>query len=234
MCLRRLLLRRHGDSLALEIHFAILRIMRKNLRSMRKSLIIDALFPDVRGRILAAMLARPEKHWYLSELAAFLHTRSSSLQREVDALSKAAILEQWKDGRRVYLKPDTRSPVFPDLKSLFDKTTGLIPVLQQALESFGEKLQLAFLYGSIARSQEEYESDVDLLVVGQIGLADLIPTLRTVERTLGRPVNPTVFSVDEFNRRAQSNDHFLNAVLKGSKQFVKGSKRELEAITGKG
>jgi predicted nucleotidyltransferase len=201
---------------------------------MRKLPIIDALFPDVRGRILAATLTRPDKQWYLSELSTFLHTQPSSLQREVDALSKAGILEQWRDGRRVYLKPDIQSPVFPDLKSLFDKTTGLIPVLQQALESFGEKLQLAFLYGSIARSQEESESDVDLLVVGQIGLADLIPALRIVERTLGRQVNPTVFTADEFGRRARSNDHFLSAVLKGAKQFVKGSKHELETITGEG
>jgi predicted nucleotidyltransferase len=216
------------------VAIALLRKLRNNVRIMRKSPIIEALFPNVRGRILAAVLALPEKRWYLSELAAFLHTQSSSLQREVNALSKAGILEQWKDGRRVYLKPDTQSPVFPDLKNLFDKTTGLIPILQQALESFGEKLQLVFLYGSIARSQEDPASDVDLLVVGQIGLADLIPALRTVERTLGRPVNPTVFSVDEFGRRARSNDHFLSSVLKRSKQFVKGSKHELEAIIGKG
>lgn len=209
-------------------------MLRNNIRNMRKSPVIDALFPDIRGRILAATFTRPEKQWYLSELSTFLHTRPSSLQREVEALSKAGILEQWKDGRRVYLKPDTRSPVFPDLKSLFDKTTGLIPVLQQTLESFGEKLQLAFLYGSIARSQEESGSDIDLLVVGPIGVADLVPGLRTVEQILGRPVNSTVFSVEEFGRKARSHDHFLSAVLKGPKQFVKGSEHELEAITGKG
>lgn len=201
---------------------------------MRKSPVIAALFPDVRGRILAATLTRPEKPWYLSELSTFLHTQPSSLQREVDTLSKAGILEQWRDGRRVYLKPDTQSPVFPDLKSLFDKTTGLIPVLQQTLEPFGEKLQLAFLYGSMARSQEGSESDVDLLVVGRVGVADLVPALRTAGQTLGRPVNPTVFSAEEFSRKTRGHDHFLSAVLKGSRQFVKGSEHELETITGKG
>jgi ABC-type antimicrobial peptide transport system permease subunit len=53
----------------------------------------------------------------------------------VDALRKAGILEQWRDGRRVYLKPDTHSPVFLDLKGLFDTTAGLIPVLQQSTNS---------------------------------------------------------------------------------------------------
>ncbi len=201
---------------------------------MRKSSVIDALFPDVRGRILAAMFTRPGKEWYLSELSTFLHTRPSSLQREVDSLSRVGILEQRRDGRRVYLKPGTQSPVFPDLKNLFDKTTGLIFVLQQELKRFGDKIQLAFLYGSMARSEEGPGSDVDLLIVGKVGLADLVPKLRNAERLLLRPVNPTVFSTKEFSRKAQANDHFLTAVLKGEKQFVKGGESELEAIIGKG
>lgn len=206
--------------------------MRNNIRRMRKSPIIDTLFPDMRGRILAATMMRPEKPWYLSELAKFLHAGPSSLQREIDALSKAGILEQRRDGRRVYLKPDTESPIFRDLKSLFDKTTGLTPVLQQAIEPFGDRIRMAFVYGSVARSEEQSGSDVDLLVVGAVGLGDLVPALRVAEQTLGRPVNPTVFSIAEFSRRAKGNDHFLSTALKDEKVFVKGSEHELEAFTG--
>ena len=155
----------------------ILRTIRKNLRIMRTSTIITALFPGIRGRILAAMLARPEKWWYLSELSAFLKTQPSSLQREMSALTEAGILEQWRDGRRVYLRPDTQSPVFLELKGLFDKTEGITPVLEQVIQPFGEHIQLAFVYGSMARSAEKSESDVDLLVIGTVGLADLVPAL---------------------------------------------------------
>src|ERR1019366_1249159 len=98
----------------------MLRKKRNNLRIMRRSPIIDALFPEIRGKILAATLTRPEKSWYLSELSSFLHTQPSSLQREIDALSKEAILKQRRDGRRVYVKPNILSPVFSDLKTLFD------------------------------------------------------------------------------------------------------------------
>jgi predicted nucleotidyltransferase len=212
----------------------LLRILRNNVRNMRKSPIVDALFPQVRGRILAATLTRPEKRWYLSELAVFLHTRPSSLQREVDALCKAGILEQRRDGRRIYLRPDARSPVFPDLKSLFEKTAGVTAVLRQTISLFEDRIQLAFVYGSMALSEERSESDVDLMVIGSLGLSDLVPALRSAEKNLGRPVNATVFSLEEFKRMAQSGDHFLDIVLKGAKDFVMGDGNELEAIVREG
>jgi predicted nucleotidyltransferase len=212
----------------------LLRIMRNYLRIMRMSPTLDALFPETRAKMLAATLLQPERKWYLTELAAFLHTRPSSLQREVNALSKAGILEHWRDGRRVYLKPDTDSPVFADLKSLFEKTAGVVPVLQRELKGFGTRIPVAFLYGSVARSQESSESDVDLMIVGAVGLSDLTAMLRRVERVLGRAVNPTVFSQAEFARRVRGGDHFLTTVLGDAKVFVKGSEDELEAVAGEG
>ncbi len=201
---------------------------------MRRSPILEALFPETRSKVLGAMLLRPEKDWYLTELAAFLHTQPSSLQRELDALSRAGILKQWRDGRRLYVKPDTKSPVFPDLKNLFEKTMGIVPILQQELKPFDNRIPLAFLYGSIARSEESSESDIDLMVVGSVGLSELVPMLRRVERTMGRPLNPTVFSSKEFVRKVRSEDHFLSTVLQGAKLFVKGSEHELDTMAGRG
>jgi predicted nucleotidyltransferase len=197
---------------------------------MRTSPILDALFPEVRGKILSSIFAQPGKEWYLSELAAFLRTRSSSLQREIESLHKAGILRQRRDGRRIYVSPDVHSPCFMELKSLFDKTSGLVPVLRDAFKQFDDGIELAFVYGSLARATETAESDIDLMVVGTPGLADLVPALRKLRRTLGRPVNPSVFSVKEFRRKARVGDHFLSAVLRGNKEFVKGNERELEAI----
>src|SRR5437870_3126394 len=61
-------------SRALSWRVATLRIMRNNLRVMRKPAALAALFPTVRGDVLAATLTQPEKWWYLSELAQFLGT----------------------------------------------------------------------------------------------------------------------------------------------------------------
>jgi predicted nucleotidyltransferase len=201
--------------------------MRKNHQTL------DSLFPNVRQGVLAATLTRPEKWWYLSELAEFLHTRPSSLQRELISLEQSGILRQRRDGRRTYFKAETRSPIFRELRSIFEKTVGLIPTLRMALRPFESKIVCAFVYGSIARREEHATSDVDLMVVGKVGLGDLAPSLRRAEKRLGREVNVTNYSLDEFSKKIGEGDHFLTTVLKGSLQFVKGEQSDLDAITRK-
>jgi len=208
--------------------------MRNNTRIMRRTTpALDSLFPSVRQGVLAATLTQPEKWWYLSELAGFLHTRPSSLQRELRSLEQSGILQMRKDGRRTYFKAEARSPIFRELQSIFEKTVGLIPTLRDAFRPFAEKIVCAFVYGSIARHQERATSDVDLMVIGTVGLADLAPSLREAEKRLGREVNVTNYSIEEFRKKAEEGDHFLTTVLKGSVQFVKGEQRDLDAIAGK-
>jgi predicted nucleotidyltransferase len=154
---------------------------------MRISPILAALFPKVRREILVATFSQPDREWYLSELAKFVRTQPSSLQREVDTLSRAGILAQRRDGRRIYLKPDRDSPVFTELKSFFEKTAGVLPVLQQELGPFAKAIRTAFVYGSIARAEETSGSDIDLMLIGETGLADIVPALRRAEKKLGRP-----------------------------------------------
>jgi predicted nucleotidyltransferase len=201
------------------------------MRNMSPAL--NSLFPNVRQGVLAATLTRPEKWWYLSELAGFLHTRPSSLQRELRSLEQSGILQLRKDGRRTYFKAETRSPIFRELRSIFEKTVGLIPTLRDALRPSAEKIVCAFVYGSIARHEEHATSDIDLMVIGTVGLGDLAPSLRKAEKRLGREVNVTNYSIDEFRKKVAEGDHFLTTVLKGSLQFVKGEQRDLDAITGK-
>jgi predicted nucleotidyltransferase len=194
---------------------------------------LRALFPTVRGEILAATLAQPDKWWYLSELAQFLRTAPSSLQRDIKALVDGGILEQRREGTRAYFKADTRSPLFADLHGLVEKTAGLLPTLQRLLEKFDTRVDVAFVYGSVARGEEHATSDVDLLVIGTVGLAELAPALRKVEEHLGREVNVTSYAQAEFRTKVGAGDHFLTEVLRGSKQFVKGGQRDLDEVVGK-
>jgi predicted nucleotidyltransferase len=216
-----------------DLGLVYLRVLRNNLRIVRKTSALTALFPAIRGQVLAATLAQPEKWWYLSELASFLGMGPSSLQRELRDLVEGGILERRRDGRRVYFKADTRSPLFGDLRSLLEKTAGLLPTLRSALERIGGRIDCAFVYGSVARRREHAQSDIDLLVIGDIGLAALAPALRKVEGRLGREISATCYSRLEFRKKVAARDHFLTAVLDGPKEFVKGSESDLDEVTGK-
>jgi predicted nucleotidyltransferase len=187
----------------------------------------------VRQGVLAAALLAPEKSWFLSELAAHLETTPSSLQREVDSLAKSGILERREDGRRTYYRADTASPVFEELRSLFSKTAGIVPVLKSELERFGDKIRWAAIYGSVARGEERGASDIDLLVVGAVGMTELIPALRRLEERFGREVNLTRYSEREFMAKRRGGDRFLNSVLKGKLITVIGSADELEETTSR-
>ena len=199
---------------------------------MRKDRVLAKLFPSVRGKVLAATLTQPAKWWYLSELAQFLQTTPSSLQRELKTLVDVGVLQQRREGTRAYFKADTQSPLFPELRGLIEKTAGLLPTLQQALEPFWDRIDCAFVYGSVARMEERALSDVDVMVIGSLGLAELAPVLREAESRLGREVNVTNYSMREFRNKV-GKDHFLAEVLRNPKEFLKGNQRDLDKITGK-
>jgi len=202
--------------------------MRKYIRIMRNSPTLDALFPEVRQKLLAAVLLSPEKWWYLSELADHLGTSPSSLQREVDSLTKGGVLARKKEGHRTYYKAQVDSPVFEPLHGLLSKTAGLVPALGSELAKFRKDVRWAAVYGSVARGEETSESDIDLLVVGDVATANLLPTLRRIERRFGRDVNLTRYSEKEFRDKMRGHDHFLTSVTKSPVITLVGSPNELE------
>ena len=112
-------------------------------------------------------------------------------------------------------------------------TLGLIPTLRAAIRPFASRMVCAFVYGSIARGEERATSDVDLMLIGNVGLGDLAPSLRKAEKRLGREVNVTTYSVDEFRNKVAKGDHFLTTVLNGTLQFVDGKQSDLDAIISK-
>jgi len=112
---------------------------------MRKPAALAALFPTLRGDVLAATLTQPEKWWYLSELAGFLGTSPSSLQRELKALVDGGILQTRREGTRAYFKADNRSPLFPELRSLIDNIAGVVATLRKVLHPLDAQIACASL-----------------------------------------------------------------------------------------
>lgn len=199
---------------------------------MRNVRLLDALLPKTRQGILAAALLRPEKAWYVSELARWMKVPPSSLQRELHDLTKAGILKSHRQGRMVYYQADSRSPLFPELRGLLLKTAGLVDVLADALKPLARKITFALIYGSVASATEKSDSDIDLMVVGTLTPMELSLPLRKARDLLGREINPTVYSLAEFEKKRLSKDHFLTHVLDKPKLFVLGNSDDLGEASG--
>jgi predicted nucleotidyltransferase len=198
---------------------------------MRTSPLADALFNRTRQQVLALTLLQPDRRWYQLELANRLGVRASSLQRELRILTAAGLLKRDQDGKRVYFQADTACPIFEDLSRILARTVGIVEALKEALEPFRDRIVVAFVYGSVADSSERTGSDVDLMVIGDVQLSEIAPALRPFERSLARPVNPTVFAPSEFGRRVARTNHFLTNVLGGKPLFIIGGQNELAQLT---
>lgn len=199
---------------------------------MRKKNPIDALFPKIRQNILAATYGQPEKWWFMSELAMFIKATPSSLQRELQSLTESGILRSRRDGNRLYFQAETDSPIFAPLRELVSQTLGVNESLKKALQPLASRINCAFIYGSMARKEEHILSDIDLMVIGQIGLSELSPILRRLENRFNREVNATCYSADEFAKKARGGNHFLTSVLKTEKKILIGDMNELGKLTG--
>jgi len=197
---------------------------------MRKSNPIDYLLSRTVQGLLAATLLQSDRWWYLSDLAKHLGRRPSSLQEPLASLVAAGVLRRRKDGNRVYFQADPECPFLPELRGLIAKTAGLVDVLREALLPLQNKITVAFVHGSVARAAERSASDVDLIVVGTLGLKQLAPALEAAEKRLARPVNASSYTPREFAEKLAAKNHFLQTVLKREKLFVFGNDHDLERI----
>ena len=109
------------------------------------------------------------------------------------------------------------------------KTAGLVDVLKKAL-SVNEKIRLAFIFGSVARGEVQAGSDVDLMVIGDVGLREISRYLSGATDLIGREINPHVHTEVDFASRKKSGEHFLNRLLKEPKLFIIGNENDLEAV----
>ena len=184
--------------------------------------------PRIRQQILAATMLHPERAWFGAELARHLGVARSSLQRELASLADAGLLERSSIGRNVQYRANTRSPLFGDLQGLLRKTAGVVEVLREALAPFAERIEAAFVSGSVARGAARDTSDVDLLVVGPVRLRELTASLAAAEAALLRPVHANVWPVSELRSKLRDGEAFARTLASEPKLFVIGSERDLE------
>ena len=152
-----------------------------------------------------------------------------TIQTEMKKLHRLDLVLKKRDGNRLYYRANQNHPVFSEIQALVIKTVGLLDVLKSALADEKE-IRVAFVFGSIARGSEKADSDIDLMVIGNIGLRTLTRLLRGLAEKLGREINPYILSSKEFNLRKSENEHFVTQVLKDSKLFIIGEEGDLKTM----
>lgn len=190
----------------------------------------DVLFGRNRGKILGLLFGNPDHSYYLRQIAAAVGTKAGTIAPELALLRDLGLLLSSRVGNQVFYKANQKSPIFSELKSLVAKTVGVFQLLRSALEPVADRIEYAFVYGSFARNDETSQSDVDLLIVGQIELEEVLAELQAVEKQIQRPINPTVYSSEDFRAKVANSNHFLSSVLRGAKVFIIGNEDELRKI----
>lgn len=170
------------------------------------------LLGRTRLAILSLLLSQPERKLYLRQIIRLSGAGQGAVQRELALLVRAGILLKTREANLAYFQANCASPVFQELRGLIQKTAGIAALLRTALLPLADSIERAFLYGSVARGEEQTESDVDLMIVGSVPFFDVVSAISPLQETLGREINPTVFTEAEYNARLAAEDHFLTQV----------------------
>jgi predicted nucleotidyltransferase len=195
---------------------------------MQQSL-ANILFPAYRRRVLGLLLLRPEEALHGREIARRTSLPAGTVARELTRLTDVGLLKREKRGNQQVYSADTSSPVFNELAGILRKTSGLADVLAQALAPAAKQLRVAFVFGSVAQGREVSASDVDLLLIGDIGFAEAVDLLYPAQAILGREVNAKVFTPAEFSTKAAT-EPFVRDVLAKPKIFVMGNDHDLAEL----
>lgn len=206
--------------------------MLRTLRRPKKTGLGDVLFGRNRGRVLELLFGNPDQSYYLRQIAAAIGTQPGTVAPELALLTDLGLLVSHRIGKRLFYRVNQQSAIFPELKTLLAKTVGVFQLLRSALEPLADRIQFAFVYGSLARREETAQSDVDLMVVGQVELEEVLARLQKVEKLIQRPINPTVYSLEEFRAKLASGNHFVKSVVRGPKVVIVGDEDEFGRLGG--
>lgn len=194
--------------------------------------LIDVLFPAARQRVMAVLLLQPETSFHLRELARITGSHAGTLGRELDKLTESGLLLRSAQGNQVRYRADRGCLLFDELAAIFRKTHGAVPALRAALAPLSAGVSLAWIFGSVARGAEVSGSDIDLLVLGDVGFVELVRAVHPVQELLQKEVNPVLYAREEFLRRLHAGDTFASELLSKPKLLVVGDMDDVGKLAG--
>lgn len=195
------------------------------------NILSEILSSRVRAELFRILWSSVPSECHLRDLVRKAGMTVGSIQQEVRKLERLGLLIRRVDGNRAYFRANPSHPLFENIRQLVLKTVGLAEVLRSAL--IHEKIQGAFVFGSMAQGNANAESDIDLFIIGTIGLRDLSKLLKEPVQLLGREINPHVLRPEEWIRRLQEKEHFVSSVAQSAKVVIIGGENEFNGLVRK-
>jgi len=197
--------------------------------SMTKQ-IIDFLFSPYRQQMLAVLFMHPDEKFHVRQLARLTGISAGSLHRELKAMAAAGLLRRESQGNQVLYQADQDCSIYAELASIFRKTVGMSFLLRDELLGLADRIDFAFVFGSMASGKQHIDSDLDICVLGDIELFDVVKALGPVQEALRREINPVVMSATKFIHKLTSHDRFAERLENEPKVFVLGEEREFRKL----
>lgn len=200
----------------------------KKIIAPRDTNLGDALFSGTQQRVLALLFGQPGRSFYAKELIRLAAAGSGSVQRELRRLEQSGLVTVRTIGNQKHYQANPKSPIFKELCSVTSKTFGVAEPLRGALLTLASRIQVAFIYGSVAKRQDTASSNIDLMVVAdKLAYGELVSALEVATSALGRQINPTILSTRDFSQRVKDRKSFVSRVLAQPKIWLIGDENGL-------
>jgi len=184
----------------------------------------DALFTRGQQRVLGILFSEPDRSFPATEVIARAGVGTGAVHRELSRLARSGIVTVTPMGRQRRYQANRESPVFAELHGLIQKTVGLVEPLKGALEALADRVELAFVYGSVAGGRDTSQSDIDLMIIADdLSYAETYQALAKAETTLARTISLTILSPAEWREIRQKDNHFIETVVRQPRVLVLGS-----------
>lgn len=185
--------------------------------------ISDALFTKTQQKVLGLLFGKPYQRFYTNEIVRWAAMGRGTVRRELERLAEAGIIVASREGNQLYYQANAELPIYNELLGIVRKTFGVVDVIRAALAPIDSAIQLSFIYGSVAKASDVKSSDIDLMLVGDdLAYGEVMGYLSTVEEQVGRDINPTIYTPEQFRQRIEEGHSFTVRVLEQPKLMIKG------------
>jgi len=191
--------------------------------------VLEKLFCSrTRARILTCLFGATPQRLHVRALARESECSLGAVQQDLRNLVALGLVRSERDGNRLYYSADVKHPLYPALREIVARTTGIYAVLAECLGSEG--IRFAYVFGSVASGEAKASSDVDLMVIGSVGLRELVTRLIPAGEKLGHEVNPHVMSEAEYAERCETGEHFISTIIGSERRMIVGDEHELRRM----